>query len=319
MFCENCGTKNNDNDAFCAKCGNPVRNQALQTKAVYCEQCGTKNQAGDVFCVNCGGRVDDGKSPQLNQVNQYNTNQHNQNQYNQGQYNQGQYNQGQYNQSQYSPNHKNGKDEEGANVTLMILLSVCAVVLVGLIVFGAYLLFREPKQPAVEVPQVVEEPLEVQVPTQIPTQVPTQGPEEEETPVEEAQAEEEAPDEEPVVEEPTQQERQSNPQRSSAEIQPSGLRNDFVFVDSDVRLITRGELDMLTAAQIRIARNELFARRGRVFERQDMREYFNNQQWYRASVPAATFDANRGTYMNRTEIDNMNFINQYEREHGLNS
>ena len=295
---------------------------------MYCEKCGTKNGDTDMFCANCGNRMDSAPAPQSHDMTQQ-VRPANQdyNQYNANQYHANQHNPNQYNANQYNLKQHNSR-EEASNMPLMILLSVSALILVGLIAFGAFLLFREPEETVVADEQpVAEAPAEVQMPTTAPTAAPVA----EQQPVEQPVAEQplaEAPVEEPVavappveapsVEAPSEQARQSNPQRDSSALPQVATRNDFVFIDSNVRLITRGELDMLTAPQIRIARNELFARCGRVFEKQDMKEYFNNQAWYNGTVPASTFDANRGAYMNRTELDNMEIINQYERDYGIN-
>lgn len=332
MFCEKCGAKNSDKDAFCLECGNSLKAHEPEMNDIYCEQCGTKNQANDVFCINCGKHMDNDSVPQPNNLN--NANQHNTNQYNANQHHASQHNAKQSDLKQRNE----GKQEE-SNTPLMILLSVSALILVGLIVVGVYLIFREPQESGSN--QAVagieesrsEEPVAVHEPTDTPTAMPsealaTEEPLAEEPPVEEppveepsdsALAEMEPPAEEaPEDEMPSEQARQSSPQRDSSVAPQVTTRNDFVFVDSDIRIITSGELDMLSSWQIRIARNELFARRGRMFEKEDMKEYFNSQAWYHGTVPAATFDANRGTYMNRVEIENMNIINNYEREHGIN-
>jgi tetratricopeptide (TPR) repeat protein len=59
---------------------------------------------------------------------------------------------------------------------------------------------------------------------------------------------------------------------------------DFVFADSDVRHLTRPELQKLSEEQLQIARNEIFARRGRYFKDDRLSSYFTKLAWYR---PAA--------------------------------
>ncbi len=56
---------------------------------------------------------------------------------------------------------------------------------------------------------------------------------------------------------------------------------DFVFVDSHIRLISQSELDTLSLARLRIARNEIFARRGRRFASPDLHAHFSQFSWYR--------------------------------------
>jgi tetratricopeptide (TPR) repeat protein len=59
---------------------------------------------------------------------------------------------------------------------------------------------------------------------------------------------------------------------------------DFVFADSDVRHLTRIELQKLSEDQLQIARNEIFARRGRYFKDDRLSSYFAKLAWYRPAV-----------------------------------
>ncbi|MGY3530640.1 hypothetical protein ACVISU_003408 [Bradyrhizobium sp. USDA 4452] len=57
---------------------------------------------------------------------------------------------------------------------------------------------------------------------------------------------------------------------------PSG----FIFPDSDRRLLTPADLRRLSRDELRIARNEIFARRGRYFDSADLKAYFARFPWY---------------------------------------
>lgn len=61
---------------------------------------------------------------------------------------------------------------------------------------------------------------------------------------------------------------------------PTPSPGDLIFPDSDSRILTQAELDGLSAAELRIARNEIFARRGRHFESIDLKEHFATFAWY---------------------------------------
>jgi uncharacterized caspase-like protein len=54
----------------------------------------------------------------------------------------------------------------------------------------------------------------------------------------------------------------------------------FIFPDSDRRLLTRDEISPLDKQQLRFARNEIYARRGRKFVIAEVREYFERFDWY---------------------------------------
>lgn len=57
-------------------------------------------------------------------------------------------------------------------------------------------------------------------------------------------------------------------------------RPGFLFADSNIRYLTRAELQKLSADQLHIARNEIFARRGRFFKDDALRAYFSQFPWY---------------------------------------
>ena len=57
--------------------------------------------------------------------------------------------------------------------------------------------------------------------------------------------------------------------------------NGFIFPDSDIRKLTSAELTYLSKEQLKIARNEIYARHGNIFQTKDMQAYFSKQSWYR--------------------------------------
>lgn len=58
-------------------------------------------------------------------------------------------------------------------------------------------------------------------------------------------------------------------------------RAGFLFADSNVRYLTRAELQKLSGDDLHVARNEIFARRGRFFKDDALRVYFSQFPWYR--------------------------------------
>jgi hypothetical protein len=58
------------------------------------------------------------------------------------------------------------------------------------------------------------------------------------------------------------------------------VASGFLFPDSDRRLLTLGDLQRLSRDDLRIARNEIFARRGRYFDSADLKAYFARFPWY---------------------------------------
>jgi hypothetical protein len=58
------------------------------------------------------------------------------------------------------------------------------------------------------------------------------------------------------------------------------VQSGFIFSDSDRRLLTPADLRGLSNEDLRIARNEIFARRGRYFESADLKARFERFPWY---------------------------------------
>jgi hypothetical protein len=54
----------------------------------------------------------------------------------------------------------------------------------------------------------------------------------------------------------------------------------FLLPDSNMRHLTRPELQKLSVEQLQIARNEIFARRGRYFKDERLSSYFAKFAWY---------------------------------------
>lgn len=65
---------------------------------------------------------------------------------------------------------------------------------------------------------------------------------------------------------------------------PAPAATGFLFPDSDRRYLTRAELARLTTEQLRIARNEIYARKGRFFRDQQLAAYFGRMPWYKPTA-----------------------------------
>jgi hypothetical protein len=84
-------------------------------------------------------------------------------------------------------------------------------------------------------------------------------------------------------------------------------RAGFLFADSNLRYLTRGELQRLSADQLHIARNEIFARRGRLFKDDALRTYFLQFPWYRPharEVPLSAVEQANVALIQSVEQDN---------------
>lgn len=74
------------------------------------------------------------------------------------------------------------------------------------------------------------------------------------------------------------------------------------------------DLEGLTAQECRIARNELFARRGRLFKDEELQAYFDSCDWYDGWILPEDFDE---TVFNEYELANRDLIIKYEKEQGF--
>ena len=57
--------------------------------------------------------------------------------------------------------------------------------------------------------------------------------------------------------------------------------SDFLIPNSDRRVLTAPELAKMSKSELRLARNEIYARRGRFFVSVDLQQYFGKFAWYR--------------------------------------
>lgn len=91
---------------------------------------------------------------------------------------------------------------------------------------------------------------------------------------------------------------------SAPEVAPS----DFTFPDSSTRRLTRSDIEGLGPATLRIARNEIFARKGRRFRDPDLVSHFSQFAWYR---PVAN-----EVQLSRIEQANVALLAAAERRYG---
>jgi hypothetical protein len=72
------------------------------------------------------------------------------------------------------------------------------------------------------------------------------------------------------------------------------------------RLLTESDLQGLSKQELRILRNEIFARHGRKFKSEDLRDYFSTKDWYSPQYDEVTH------LLNTIEKKNVEFIQRHE-------
>lgn len=75
----------------------------------------------------------------------------------------------------------------------------------------------------------------------------------------------------------------------------------------DSQKLTDEDLRYMSKHELRLLRNEIFARHGYIFKSRDLQEHFNSKSWYHP-ITTSTYDV----HLNSIEQYNINLIKQYE-------
>jgi len=86
---------------------------------------------------------------------------------------------------------------------------------------------------------------------------------------------------------------------------------EFVFPNSSYSLLQEPDLWNLSASQLRIARNEIYARHGRLFADEELQRYFNQCSWYEGTIAPEDFKEN---VLNETERFNIRLIQKQQQK-----
>ncbi|WP_432627123.1 YARHG domain-containing protein [Brotaphodocola sp.] len=89
---------------------------------------------------------------------------------------------------------------------------------------------------------------------------------------------------------------------------------EYILPECDTRVYSREELQNLSKEQLRLARNEIYARHGRKFSADDLNAYFSSKAWYTPLYEGAEIDAKGDSILNQNEIANRNLIVELEAE-----
>lgn len=194
------------------------------------------------------------------------------------------------------------------------LVAGFAIALVALLILGGAVYFlmntvdftgKKPVDPPAQMEQQPEDAPQAEDPLVIP-----EAPVVEEPPVEEdPAAEEETPVEEetPAEEEPPVEEEAPVEEEPPTEESPAS--QDWIFPDSSQRLLTAADVEGLSSWELKVARNEIYARHGRRFNSADLQNHFNSCSWYEGTVAPENFS---DSMLNPTELANVQFLKAAE-------
>lgn len=93
----------------------------------------------------------------------------------------------------------------------------------------------------------------------------------------------------------------------------SDFKGEYILPDSDSVYLELSDLQGLSAEECRIARNEIYARHGRIFRDNELQAYFEQFDWYEGMYDADEFD---DSVLNDYEKANRDLISSYESEMG---
>mgnify|MGYP000755275680 FL=1 len=87
--------------------------------------------------------------------------------------------------------------------------------------------------------------------------------------------------------------------------------NGYILPDSDSRKLKKSDLAGMTAQQLSYAKNEIYARHGRVFKSSELQDYFNEKNWYEEN------DDFKDEHLSKKEAENTKFIAAYQKDNDL--
>jgi len=100
----------------------------------------------------------------------------------------------------------------------------------------------------------------------------------------------------------------------AAQVSYQSESGSYLLPDSSTRYLTERDLRGMSVEELRIARNEIYARHGRKFTSADLNAYFSAQNWYTPLIEAAAFSDNM---LSALEMKNVELIYAVEQRGGL--
>lgn len=174
------------------------------------------------------------------------------------------------------------------------IISLVAIVLVAGVVAGAFF-FIKPRYEAYQEAKILE-----------------QKEEEKRLAKEEAEAKAEAEKQAKVEKRRLAEEEKAR--KAEAAKEPTSTptpepNNDYVIADSDKRYLSDADVRNMSIQQVNYAKNEIYARRGRKFASNELRNYFNSKSWYNGTIEPGAFS---DSVFNDYEIKNAAFLSKVE-------
>lgn len=85
--------------------------------------------------------------------------------------------------------------------------------------------------------------------------------------------------------------------------------SEYILPNSDSILLTSADVSGLSLQQINYAKNEIYARHGRLFDSPELQKYFNSKDWYSGRIDASSFN---DSMLSDIEKKNAEFLSSVE-------
>lgn len=309
MKCHTCGSENTEGNKYCSKCGAPV---TVSQPRQFCPNCGKETVPGKKFCGRCGTRISDETAAQETPKAQVESK-----------------------IIENEPTVTQQKKKKG-HIGLFVLLVAVAIALAGVGGFSIYRFILAPSGVTSIYSRITNEKDKEEnneEDEKKETAEPEDYKETESNLVGDAAKETASGwgsmlqgntsgqgEETAIAGEATEayqsMETQSayDPQYGIQGAQYNGVQGqavsvDYILPDSGIRYLTEADFTFLTKEQLRIARNEIYARHGRIFKSDDLNGYFQSKTWYTGTVAPENFTDD---ILNVYEKYNAKFIQEQE-------
>ena len=108
---------------------------------------------------------------------------------------------------------------------------------------------------------------------------------------------------------------QSDNKEKQPEKSEKNENGEYILPFSSERYLTEADLDPLSEWELKLARNEIYARHGRRFIDPELQAYFDSKSWYKGIYDPQDFDKNHDSDISELEKKNAEFILKYEKDH----
>lgn len=126
------------------------------------------------------------------------------------------------------------------------------------------------------------------------------------------EAAQKAEEEKKAAEEKAAQEKKEAEEKEESSSSSSGKSSEYIFPDSNSEYLATSDLKGMSQSQVRLALNEIYARRGATFETASNKKYFESKSWYKATCSKAEAQKK----FNKYEKTNVDLIVEYEKSKG---